>query len=250
MISKAILISVIVTAIHMTGMTASWAQGTDDADKTREIVIDSRPTGAAIYLEGAYTIVGRTPLKLKRTLVGPYKIRSWKYGYEEYSSRIQFTGDSETILIRLRRKTPLKAGLRSFVFPGWGQAYSGQRLKGVLISTAQLGTVIATLVAHSDYLQARDDYKAALREFDRKKKDFRDRESLLDNVASREQQRDRAFDRRRTWLWITGSVWVFNLLDAVFLFPRDHSRFYDMQLSPLSATIEPGVARLSLTMRF
>lgn len=219
-------------------------------DNAVEILIDSRPTGAAIYLEGAYTIVGRTPLKLERPLVGPYRIRSWKYGFEEYRSEVQFTGSTTTIMINLRRKTPLKAGFRSLIFPGWGQVYTQQRLKALFIGTVQMGTVIAAIVAHSAYLQAKDDYNAALVEFNRKKRDFSERESLLDDVMRRERDMNHSFDRRRTWLWIAGTVWAFNVLDAIFFFPRDHSKFYDMRLSPISATVEPGVVKLTFGMAF
>lgn len=236
-------------SLAMSIVLAGSTSAQDQSNETK-VVIDSRPSGAAVYLEGAYTVVGRTPLTLERSLIGPYKIRSWKYGFEEYSSELQFTGNNETILIRLQRKTPLKAGLRSFVFPGWGQLYTEQRLKALVISAGQLGTGIATLVAHSRYLSAKDDFNAALDEFDRRKQDFAQREVLAEEVRRREREMNDAYDLRRTWLWITGSVWAFNVLDAILFFPRDHSRFYDMRLAPISATIEPGAARVNLEVTF
>jgi hypothetical protein len=221
-----------------------------DGNGKLQVVVDSRPPGAAVYIEGAFTVVGRTPLKIDRPLYGPYKIRSWKYGFEEYSSELQFTGENENIMIVLRRKTPLKAGVRSLVIPGWGQMYTDQRMKGFLFGAAQLGTVIGSLMSHSSYLEAKDDYNAAVAEFERNQKSYSDRGPLLEEVVRRQRELDKAFDRRRTWLWVAGSVWAFNVLDAIFFFPRDHSKLYDMRLTPISATVDPGVMKVNVTMAF
>lgn len=43
-------------------------------------------------------------------------------------------------------KSPTKAMIRSLLVPGWGQVYNEKKLKGVLVATAEIGSVVAFFV--------------------------------------------------------------------------------------------------------
>ncbi|MBS12157.1 MAG: hypothetical protein CME19_11220 [Gemmatimonadetes bacterium] len=44
------------------------------------------------------------------------------------------------------KRSPTKAMVRSLVLPGWGQFYSGKKVKGTLVAAAEVGSVVAFFV--------------------------------------------------------------------------------------------------------
>jgi len=107
----------------------AYAQETDEAGT----VINSEPPGAAISLEGDYTINATTPCRLPDNLNGRYMLRASMPGYESWSGDIMIVpGQNNYFSFSLSSKTRYKAALRSLFFPGWGQYYSGQRTRAFL----------------------------------------------------------------------------------------------------------------------
>ena len=103
------------------------------------VKIQSSPLGATVKLNGLYSIVGRTPFLVPYPLEGRYKIKATKEGYESETSHVNFFGNSESsIFIKLKPRTRIKAAMRSLLFPGWGQLYSGDKFRGVVLGAVSI----------------------------------------------------------------------------------------------------------------
>lgn len=213
--------------------------------------INSKPPGAIVYIEGDYTIVGRTPCQIPKNLVGIYKLKAFKNGYENWSSTVSLLGNQqESIMIRLSPKTHFKAGIRSLIFPGWGQTYSDRKTMGVILGLAQLGTTISTLIAHFNYQDTVDDYNRAVKTFEQKKKIYEERERYWKIVQDKDKKVDDAYNLRKRWIWISAGVWLYNLLDAIIFFPSYGKELYNLNTPMMSGSIQDGRLTLSITKSF
>ena len=97
------------------------------------VVVKSSPPGAVVELVGQHVFRGVTPWTLDRGLSGTYEVRAFKAGYDEWEGYVLLSASRrDSVFIRLSRKTPLSAGLRSAIVPGWGQFHTGQRGKGTM----------------------------------------------------------------------------------------------------------------------
>jgi hypothetical protein len=184
------------------------------------LVISSSPSGAFVQLRGEYALAGRTPYKVGRRLSGPYKVTAAMNGYEKWNSKVSFSGNGrEQLTIRLSPKTRAKAGLRSLIFPGWGQFYSGQKFKGMVLSAATLASVVKVILVDTDYRNQVDDLERTVSLSQNQLLRFEERQKVEALVAAKESEADRLFNDRRQWLLISASIWAYNVLDAVLFFP-------------------------------
>ncbi len=206
--------------------TASWSQDSplpsEDTGASARTQILSRPTGAIVYFDGEYGLAGRAPYTIGHRLKGYYKIRAKKWGYEDWTGEFLFTGKgNEKFSIKLSSKTRAKALLRSALFPGWGQAYADQKLKGAIIATAQL-TSLGIFIYHSvKYNNVLDDYNAAANAF-RRANPAQGRDALAAALSVAQSNLDSRYEKRRRAALIAGTVYVYNLLDVLLFFPNYH----------------------------
>ncbi|MFX0140388.1 MAG: DUF5683 domain-containing protein, partial [Candidatus Hodarchaeota archaeon] len=190
-----------------------------DKDKSA-VIIKSEPPGAMIYFEGENSFVGITPFKVKSNLIGNYKIIAIKPGYEKSKLEYFFKGTEKgTLRLRLASKTRFKAGLRSLVFPGWGQMYSERKKSGLFLSLVQAGAGLFTLISHLDYNKAYKEYQDALDDYKADEKFSDLRVQKWEIVQFQYKKTANAFDKRETWLYISGGLWIYNFLDSIILFP-------------------------------
>jgi hypothetical protein len=195
------------------------------AQEESKITITTNPSGATVYLRGEMDLVANTPASLPTTISGRYKAEVIRPGYETWKGDFTFVpGSPNNIAIKLSRKTRVKATFRSMIVPGWGQVYSGDKLRGYLITT---GTVItAAAIFHFD------------RRFDKKKNDFDIAQSNYVNAMtieekialkaiSDEKQQDayKAETDRNTALAVGAAFWAYNVLDAFLFFPDGNAYF-------------------------
>jgi hypothetical protein len=124
--------------------------------------------------------------------------------------------------------------MRSAVFPGWGQAYADQRTKGFLISLVQFSAVGFSVYENFRYNDALNDYRAALKRFQAQQNTQDGQDDLIAQVTATKADLDDAYERRKRWLIITGSIYLYNLIDAAFFFPSYHRGDLDV-----SVTLEP-----------
>ena len=221
-----------------------------DVDK-KAVIIKSDPPGAMLYFEGENSFVGVAPLKLRPKMIGSYKILAVKSGFEKQKLEYFFKGTENGVMkIMLSPKTPIKAGLRSFAFPGWGQIYSERKTSGILMSLVALGTGIGTLKAHLDYEKALDDYEKAYDHYQENIKNFQLAEEYRKIAEQKVSKADDVFEKRQTWLIVTGSVWLYNFLDSILFFPSFENAVFNRSTPNFSATFQDETIALSLTIPF
>lgn len=178
------------------------------------VLIESNPSGAIVQITGQYKFIGRTPFIIPYKIYGKYKIKASKEGYEGVSTNIDLLKKGQsTLTIRLSKKTRFKAAYRSLFFPGWGQIYGDNKLRGVFISTIQAGFGIRALIAINDYNKAQDNLQRALDVFERNKD-----ENAFKAVQDKFNKAENAHSFRNTMLFITAGFWVYNILDSIFFF--------------------------------
>lgn len=224
------------------------ARAQSNGDREQGVKIVASPKGTLVRLEGEYTVSGTAPFTIIQNLDGLYKIRAKLPGYEEYTTKHLFKpGVSQRISIRLTRKTRSRAVVRSLFVPGWGQSYTDQPTKSIFIRVATLGSLGYLLHTELKYQNAVEEFEKAVQLYEANQKDLEQVEILIGNVQSAQGNVDKRYERRRTALFIAGSVYLYNLLDALFYFP-------DFQVSgfrlSLDAVPETGGVRLGLSAGF
>ena len=184
------------------------------------VVITSSPPGAVVELSGDYDFRGVTPWRLDRGLIGDFDLRAVKRGYEDWNGNTLLSGTRrDSLHIALTAKTPLRAGIRSGIVPGWGQYYSGQRTKGTLFLVAELAALGATLWADVERQDALDEYEAARRAY-RNADQVDEIESAYEVMLIKYDDLDKWHERRRRLAYVAAAVWLANVLDATLLFPQ------------------------------
>ncbi len=130
-------------------------------------------------------------------------------------------GNDNVILIGMNRKTPLRRALRSALFPGMGQAYTGRNLRAVLYAGAALASGSAALHSHADFQEEGDRADILKRERNELQNASLLTPELAADLDRRESRsadrRSEVYDRRNTWAIATGAIWAASILDAVFL---------------------------------
>lgn len=213
------------------------------AQENDEILISTRPSGATIYLYGAYDLVANTPARLPSDLSGRYRAKITRPGYENWKGELTFVpGSVNDIEIKLSKKTRKKALLRSFFIPGWGQMYSGNSLRGSLFTTGVVVSAAAAYLTDRHYQKKRSDYDIALGEY-YDARSIEDRVRLKANLNEKQKTAYDAETDRRTAVLIGAAIWAFNIIDALVFFP-EKDVFY-----PAVTSMEDGVA-ISVTARF
>jgi len=215
------------------------------------VIIKSDPPGAMIYFKGENSFVGVTPFKLKPNLIGNYRITATKSGFEKSKLEYVFKGTERGVLrLRLIPKTRFKAGIRSLVFPGWGQIYSERKKSGIFLSLLQAGAGLFALMAHLDYDKAFDDYQSALDDYLTNNQNYEVAIQKWQIVESRYRRAEKAFNKRKNWLAISGGLWLYNFLDSIFFFPSFDKKFFHRSLPGISVNIRHDSVGLGLTVPF
>jgi hypothetical protein len=183
------------------------------------IKIIASPRGAIVRIGGEYGVTGSAPYTILQRLSGVYRIDAKRPGYEDYTAKFRFKpGANHRISIRMTKKTPGRAFFRSMFIPGWGQSYTDQKTKSWFIRTLALASAGYLIYSDVRYQSAVDDFESAVKSLEANR-DGGLTATLQNAVLSAENSGDRRFERRRTALLVTGSVYIYNLLDALLFFP-------------------------------
>lgn len=231
----------ILTFCFMIGQFDANAQTGGEAEGVQ---IVASPKGAIVQIDGEYGIAGSAPYTIKQGIDGFYRIRATYPGYEDYDSKFQFKpGVNHRISIRLTRKTRARAFMRSFIVPGWGQSYTGQKTKSYFIRSASLAALTYLIVREVKYQDAVDNFEKAVSNYQANQKNSELASALFKEVQSTQSTVDKRFERRRTALIIAGSVYLYNVLDAFFFFP-------DFDIAGLNFSVKPNIQDSSLKFGF
>lgn len=248
---RGLIVFCVLTAVT----TMSFAQKNgSQANGTYQVLVNSRPQGAFVELMGQYNFVGQTPFVIPYGLVGKFKVKARKSGYEDVNSAVNLvrSGQSE-ITIYLSEKTRFNAAYRSLLVPGLGQLYGQNKLKAVLMGVGQTTLGLITVFAAKDYGNEKEDYERALARFNAARDNREAAELAFQEVEREFEEADDALGFRNTMILLSAGFWLYNVVDAVLFFSQDQSSNDIMtrtgnRQSGITANI--GQNRFMLTMRW
>ena len=231
------------TIVVLLIMCVSGAYAQDAPEEPQGYLLTTVPAGATAFLNGEYELIINTPARLPSNLSGNYNTRITRNGYEQWKGELSFVpGTSNSVKIQLKKKTALKAGMRSLLLPGWGQIYSGNKFRGSLFT---LGTIISAgglYLADKKYQDKRADYDIAAQAYsDARSIDEQIRLKTIKDSKQREAYN--AETDRRTVFFIGVGLWAYNVLDAIIFFPGGDGYY------PQVSAMDDG-ARLSFLISF
>jgi hypothetical protein len=209
--------------------------------------IDTNPPGAFLTLDGEYRISATSPCRVPDNIIGNYRLKARLPGYESWSGDILILPNQDNVFsFNLSPKTRLKASLRSLIIPGWGQYYSGQKTRSLIIGFGTIGAGIGAYLADSDFRKKRDDY------FDAKidLANARTEEEISRLWEITRQKNREAYDAettRNTLAGIAVGMWAYNVLDALIFFP-EHKLISG--LPKVKADFDGRAAHIKLTAAF
>jgi hypothetical protein len=217
------------------------------------VVITSQPPGAVVELAGESVFRGVTPWRMDRALPGAYAVRAVKAGFEPWEGYIVVSATRrDSLAIRLVSKTPLRAGLRSAILPGWGQYYTGQKGKGSAFAIAEVAALAGVFWTDVKRSEAEDDYEDAKAAYDSA--------DQADEIEAAYAELLRAYDdlekwheQRKRWSYAAVAVWLANVLDATLLFPAQGGGLFSDaggRDSGFFASIEPDRTSAGFAVRF
>jgi hypothetical protein len=222
---------------------ASLASAQDQNNSSPVFLINTNPGGATVYLNGEHSLIANTPAQLPSNLSGRYRTKIIRAGYESWKGELTFVpGTSNNFNIELKRKTRLKAGLRSLLLPGWGQFYSGNTGRGSIMTLSIVLEAGGLYMADQRYQDKRADYDIASQNY-ANATSIEERLRLKTVKDSRQRLAYKAESNRRNIFYIGIGMWAYNFLDAVIFFPEFGS------FSPTVSAIDGG-AKLTLIARF
>jgi len=218
-------------------------------DTTRGFTVTSVPPGAEVILKGGLTVGGITPTSFLQPLEGQYRVEIRKYGYEKFKTEVFLRADQPMNLdVTLKPKTRLKALYRSLIIPGWGQAYSEQRTKGMIFMVTSGLTLAALIVANDDFKDQDGTYRKIERRYNALD-DENEKERLFPALEDARRRAEDAKDLRRVAAGLVAAVWSLNILDVIFQFPSDMGYLSTKSVS-ITPDLENGGVTVSWSHRF
>ena len=221
--------------------------------QTGSLTILTSPPGAGVELQGEANLSGVSPITFSYRLVGKYRLKVTKHGYESYSTTLILDpAQPQQVEVKLSPKTAGKAVLRSFLIPGWGQRYSGQRTKSLLFGALFFGSAINLYKTHDRYVDRRDEYTLRLNEYDEALTNsgtITDINRRYSDLLEAQQAAYDAESDRRLATSIAIGIWGLNLIDALLFTPSERATFSIKGLT-VAPSASSSSAGLTLTMAF
>lgn len=211
-------------ALTILGLAGSAAaqEGWEEVDRgaAGSFTIVSSPPGVVVHLrDDRIELSGRTPWTVSRGLHGVFDVEAEQDGFESWSRKIFLNpATSDTLRIELTPKQRFWAGLRSLVFPGWGQRYSGRGGASVGFFLAEVAAGVGAVLTDVRYWDRQDDLDTAYAAY--AATDIQsEREARWLEVERRRRIAADASDDRNLALILLGAVHATNFLDAILFFP-------------------------------
>ena len=183
------------------------------------IVVTSTPSHAEVKLKGSLRVRGITPFLTSSLPPGEYKLRVFKKGYEPSSKSLILLPDNKTeISIKLHKKSRLKTGIRSLIFPGFGQRYAGYSGKGWLFTASELIALGGLGYLKWKYGETVEGYNA-VRERYKNATYIEDIQRYREEMIKCYNDAEDYFEYLQFSIYVALGIWVSNLLDAVIFHP-------------------------------
>jgi len=198
----------------------SASEGVDQTGKESNFAslsITTFPSSAEVHVSGALKVKGLSPFIASELPPGQYGLKILRRGYEEKSKTVRLgPGEKLNLNFELSRKSRWEAGLKSILFPGWGQHYGEYKLKGWIFTLSELAALGSAGFLKWKYRAALDDYNGACERY-REATYIGDIEKYREEMKDTYKKADRYFGYLQTSLYVGGGIWTVSFFDA-FLF--------------------------------
>jgi hypothetical protein len=173
------------------------------------------PDSAEVTIDGKP--LGKAPIEGAELSVGPHWLHYRSEGYEPLKDPILVSvqGRHETVVtIAVQRKTRWNAIWRSMLFPGIGQIYSEQSLKGLLFLSAGALCIGSAAVLSNQASNAKSNYQDAHEAYAKAVSPY-GIAAARENMISKHDLLRQKVDGRNALFVATAAVWTLGTLDQV-----------------------------------
>jgi hypothetical protein len=125
----------------------------------------------------------------------------------------------------VQEKTPLGAAMRSLIFPGWGQAYSGKKVSPRVWAGTESALSLAVLFNFLKYEEATKNYLANLKLYN-ETDDEKEVERFRNQAESDWDEHKMFSELAIAFAGATGTGWVANSIHAWIVGPRSFKNLY------------------------
>ncbi|MBD3384802.1 PEGA domain-containing protein [candidate division KSB1 bacterium] len=193
--------------------------------------INTRPQGATIFLEGE--IIGKSPFWFPHDMNGNYKLKAKKQGYETWVRSIDFRkGPIDSIHISLKEKKQVKAVLRSFIIPGWGQRYSQQDTKSKIFLLSEIVALAGLSLSQLNYRNKLDDFNQAKSDYDQMSLSYLEERAAWNHWQNNHAQLEDAYQTRNILLITSLAIYALNIFDSLFFYPEIRKEIEFIKFQP------------------
>ena len=185
--------------------------------------------------------IGMREVIKKEVLTGPHTVRLSGIGYDEHTKTMVVR---DTMLVEyvhpMSRPSFTGAMIRSLIFPGWGQSYSGRR--GIFYSLIFTGLAAGSIGLQYSYMKTNSDYSKNLDNYN-KATNAADISAYRAKVADLDKKRKDLNLYRFAAFGLTGGFYIYTLVNVRLNDPADLIREEEEK-----AKREKGKAKISLEL--
>ncbi|HTR80817.1 MAG TPA: PEGA domain-containing protein [Bacteroidota bacterium] len=196
-------------------------------------------TGVDIEVDGEKA--GTEEIAGRELLPGPHSIRLSGIGYDTYE-RAFIVHDSESVTIDHPMSRPTLGGalLRSIVFPGWGQSYSGRH--GIVYAGLFIVSVAGTIELQQMYTDANSKFRTTRNAYNAAQTTA-EQAAILPLLNSRRTAKNNLNYARLGAAGFTGTVYLYNILNVLWNNPatliREEEENARQEKSAMNISIRP-----------
>jgi hypothetical protein len=189
-----------------------------------ELTVLGLPDGSEVSLDD--TVLAVTPIKRHLVPAGPHWLEYRSDGFEPLKEPIwiEVPERQETVVeITVQTKTRWNALWRSLVFPGIGQMYSEQSLKGAAFLSLGALCVSTTIILQYQTEDAEESYRISQDKYVEEISPY-GIDAARDNMIKKYDLYQEKIDRRNTLMATTATLWILNCLDQILFSPTPWTR--------------------------
>lgn len=189
-----------------------------------ELTVLGLPDGSEVSLDD--TLLAVTPIYRHTVPAGPHWLKYRSEGFEPLKEPIwiEVPGRQETVVeITVQTKTRWNAIWRSFLFPGVGQLYSEQSVKGLAFLGMGALCVSTTVLLQYQMEDAEENYRIAHDHYIKEISPYAIDAARQNMIAKHDLYQDK-IDRRNTLMITTATLWVLGCLDQILFSPTPWKR--------------------------
>ena len=173
-------------------------------------------SGSVLSINGKKYKTSKKELTLP---VGNYNLEISKPGFVDKSFSVELAANKKkSINAFLEKKITSAALLRSFVMPGWGQAYQEKGGRSWIYGIAYLGSGIGSYLYTNKYNTAIAEYNDIRADY-HKAVDVNEINSLRNQMDAKYADINSAEKTRNIFYATTGAIWLVNMLDVLMMPP-------------------------------